>query len=190
MDALEIIPPGNRPRWGCIVSAVLVLGLLAWFSIPTGSHTPRKWDAERLQAKTAMKGLEIALAGFQTEYNVPITNKLGFKESEDHPVDEVLLRPLMAAESELNPRKIRFYDPPESKKGKNGLWRDPSGSPRIQLRDPWGGLYRIRIDSDGDGKIVNPEDPAGERISSGVITYSAGPDQDFDTWKDNVTSWK
>ncbi len=116
-------------------------------------------EAERLQAKTAIKGLEIALAGFQTEYNVPITNRLGFKESKNHPVDEVLLRPLMAVESELNPRKIRFYDPPESKKGKHGLWRDPSGGPQIQMRDPWGGPFRVRSDSDGDGKISNPEAP-------------------------------
>lgn len=77
--------------------------------------------------------------------------------------------------------------PPVWNKGKGGLLRDDGGGQQMQLRDPWGG-YRIRSDSDGGGKIVNPEEPAGERITSGVILYSAGPDQDFGTWEDNVTS--
>lgn len=188
MDALEIIPPGNRPRWGCIVSALAVLGYLVFVLLhpTTGCFIPK----ERLQAMTNMKGLEIALSGFQTEYKVSLSNKLGFKENKEHLVDETVLKPLMAADPELNPKKIRFYDPPVGKKGKSGFWRDEGGGQQIQLRDPWGGLYRVRSDSDGDGKIGNPEDPTGEGIFSGVILYSAGPDQDFDTWKDNVTSWK
>ncbi|WP_050028180.1 hypothetical protein [Verrucomicrobium sp. BvORR034] len=191
MDATEVIPPGNRPRWGCVASAVLVLGFGVFILLhPTTNCGPTKGGAQRLQAQTAMKGLYIALAGFQAEYEVSLTGRLGFKENEDHLADEVLLRPLIDAKSELNPRKTRFYDPPEGKKGKNGLWRAPADGQQMQLRDPWGGPYRIRSDSDGDGKIVNPEDPAGERIFSSVILYSAGPDQDFDTWKDNVTSWK
>ena len=187
MDALEVIPQGNRPRWGCIVSAVLVLSFLAFISFPTNSCPPISGVV--LQARTTMKGLYIALAGFEAEYEVPLTTKLGFKEEETRIVDEAILLPLMAGDAELNPNKIRFFDPPEAKKGKNGLWRNEGGGPQMQMRDSWGGPYRIRCDSNGDGKIADPENPAGEPISSVAILYSAGPDQDFDTWKDNVKSW-
>jgi hypothetical protein len=45
------------------------------------------------------------------------------------------------------------------------------------------------LDYDGDGKIADPVHP-GATIAASVIVYSAGPDRDYHTWKDNEKSWE
>lgn len=85
------------------------MGILAFISLPARSDEPIRGDV--LQARMTVKGLDVALAGFETEYEVPLPSKLGFKEEETHIVDETILKPLMVADAELNPKKIRFHAP-------------------------------------------------------------------------------
>ena len=57
--------------------------------------------------------------------------------------------------------------------------------------DPFGGVYWILFDSDGDGRVRDPADQGGEAwLEREVLVFSAGPDGDPNTWKDNVRSWK
>lgn len=73
----------------------------------------------------------------------------------------------------------------------DGTWRDGIDAetdllhPRIL--DPWGNVYRISVDVDGDGKLTNPQ--GGPPIPKRCLAWSAGPDGDFATWEDNVVSW-
>jgi hypothetical protein len=62
-----------------------------------------------------------------------------------------------------------------------------------ELRDAWGNFFKMQLDLNGDGKIPNPapgQKSDAVAMPAGFIIYSAGPDGDFATWKDNVCSWK
>jgi hypothetical protein len=60
------------------------------------------------------------------------------------------------------------------------------------LYDPWGQTYQVVLDTDYDEQIENPEPglKGEEMLKSSFIVWSAGPDGDFDTWEDNICSWK
>ena len=47
---------------------------------------------------------------------------------------------------------------------------------------------RFVLDTDGDFKVPDPD--SDERIRKTVLVYSAGPDGDPKTFKDNITSGK
>lgn len=90
-----------------------------------------------------------------------------------------------------NPRGIAFYTDKAAKPMGDGRFRkgitlDDSGGG--ELWDPWGNHYRVRLDTNGDGKIENPENP-GKHLPKTIAVWSAGPDGDFETWKDNVKTW-
>lgn len=75
---------------------------------------------------------------------------------------------------------------------KNGLIaEDESGVAGVV--DPWGWPYRIRLDTDGDGKLRNPYPEQvhgpGANVGKRVIVWSAGRDGDWSTWDDNAISW-
>jgi hypothetical protein len=63
-----------------------------------------------------------------------------------------------------------------------------------ELRDAWGNFFKMQVDLNGDGKIPNPAPGQGsdmaDTMPAGFIIYSAGPDGNFATWKDNVRSWR
>lgn len=138
-------------------------------------------------AKAHMIGLAIAIRGFQKEYG-------------ELPAVAALEIDPIASGGEIismlyggNHRKINFWEPPRPQpNGGGGAIKNLAGA--WELRDPWGHLYRIHLDKDGDGEIPNPA--AGSvnveaKMTQGpVLIYSAGPDGDFASWNDNVCSWK
>lgn len=146
--------------------------------------------ARDLNAKAVMKGVEIAIKSYKTEYlRLPTVPDPASKQDDsmrDTTEDQgkFLLDVLMGGNTEHNPRQIRFWDPPPSKSNGAGY------SSTNGLVDPWGkNGYRILLDDFSTGKIADPEKVLGD-ISAEVLIYSAGPDGDFDTWGDNVCSWK
>lgn len=56
--------------------------------------------------------------------------------------------------------------------------------------DPWGKPFRYALDRSGGGDVANPNSDKGGRLTGRAHCWSAGPDGDFDTWKDNVASWE
>jgi hypothetical protein len=101
-----------------------------------------------------------------------------------------LLRILAGEHLAQNPQAIRFWDPRRARKQKNGLFTDEAGQPH--LVDSSGHPFIVIWDADGDGTILNPafgfrDEPA--RVEASVLVFSAGPDGDYGTWKDNMTSW-
>jgi len=93
----------------------------------------------------------------------------------------------------LNPRQIVFYTDRAAKAldcggcGR-GIILDAEGEGI--LLDPWGRSYRVRLDTDYDNLVENPDPDDPERIlPESILVWSAGPDGDFDTWEDNVKTW-
>jgi len=74
---------------------------------------------------------------------------------------------------------------------KEGLMFAPDTKPGIV--DGSGNYFRIRLDSDGNKEIDNPNpDQVAEGrtiIAKRVLVWSAGKDGNWDTWADNLMSW-
>ena len=143
--------------------------------------------------RSMMKGLEIAIKGYMTEYlrlpsltNTSPTEDVTFDTTEAE--GKALLEILLATKTERNPRVIRFWEPPPMKSNGSDY------SLETGLKDRWGKGYRFIIDYNQDGKIANPEhatNPSAEpsELEADLVFYCAGPDGDFNTWKDNIRGW-
>jgi hypothetical protein len=110
---------------------------------------------------------------------------------------------LLGQDATLNPKDVKFIDFPNAVAHKNGLWQD--GAEWV-ISDQWGEPYYIVLDTNGDGKIANPEFgaeqsdaeyakrcrmlPPPATLPLKVLIYSSGPDRDPKTWEDNVCSWR
>ncbi|HSI65479.1 MAG TPA: hypothetical protein VLE43_20300, partial [Candidatus Saccharimonadia bacterium] len=103
-----------------------------------------------------------------------------------------ILKVLMAENERLNPRNIRYYDPPALRKQSSkhgGTVLNEKGE--LRLVDHLGNPFWIVMDLNGDGAIPNPDsrDADTEALHASVILYSSGDDGNPDTWKDNLKSW-
>jgi hypothetical protein len=180
--------------WAALRAVILVVCLLLFISVAVLILQFDRSAEQKAQALHAMrssfKGLEIAIKGYQTEYN---RYPLATANADETPMlsEGKILKALMAEDSELNPKKVRFLDPYAARGGKGGYLVDSAGVPRMV--DIYGQPYRICIDYDGDGTIRDPQSEnktQPETLSSGVIIWSGGKDGDPATWKDNLASWQ
>lgn len=91
----------------------------------------------------------------------------------------------------IGPRRIASYAGKEAKLGEDGRYRSgvsktPEG--RSELWDPWGNHYRVRLDTNHDNLMADPS--GGDApIPESILIWSAGPDGDFATWRDNQKTW-
>ena len=175
-------PRSNSQRNVALIIIIILALLAATFFVPVMSRSTR-YPIEKVE----IKGLELAIKGYHTEYNrfppLDITDENQFIESKG------LLIEILTAKGETgNPRGIAFYDP-QSRSTRPKLNGSSEAVDKMNVRDPRGYPYRIYLDWNDDGRIANPKDPSSF-ISSSVIVYSAGPDGDYNTWQDNFTSWE
>ena len=170
------------------LAAILVLGFSCPLKPrPLGPHNPT-------QAQNTTFNLKNAIAAYQTEYReYPLPDSANDLTVESgHALMEVLFgSDAQKAPGGRNPRGIAFYTDRAAKPYRDGRFRkgitlDDSGA--CELWDPWGNHYRVRFDTNGDGKVENPEAP-GTHVPEPIAVWSAGPDGDFETWDDNVKNW-
>lgn len=177
---LRIVRPVLWMAAGSVLT-ILVLAIVAATFLASGSA---------IREQAAMKSLTIALESYLKEYgHFPLSNPDSLVESASIPAEGEMVTAIIGSESPLNPRKIRFYAPPQAKTGKAGL--DQSNAATIRTVDSNGTTFFLVMDLDGDGLTPNPDRREGQRkqIRARVLVYSAGPDQDPSTWDDNLVSW-
>lgn len=191
-----------------LLVVISIIAVLAGILLPvTGSVME---NAHKVQAKSTEMQLITAVKSFQTDYGIyPVMSSYSSNGTQDatygesSPYSSKLMDILRAngqgddaTGSTLNTRRIVYFEMPAVKnfsKPKSGIGQD--GQPY----DPWGKPYIIRIDSNYDDSVSNPyQKNAGfTTISTGVIVWSLGKDQQSNpsdknatTSKDDVISWQ
>jgi prepilin-type N-terminal cleavage/methylation domain-containing protein len=191
----------NRPAAFTLIELLVVItiiGILASMAFPVINGVMAK--ARKVRALAVIKDLQVAIKGYQTEYN-RYPSPPGGSEAPVQTTAGDLISTLLASDSQqapgkLNPRGIKFIDLPVAKNEKGGLVG--ASADDYTLVDEWGNPYTVIMDTNGDEKIENPDvGNADSKISSGappqlpfgVAVYSNGPDGD-DKTKDDITSWR
>lgn len=107
-----------------------------------------------------------------------------------HPLLTIIVGNEDPAALKHNPRRIAFYSGrlAQFKSGKytRGIQYDENG-PSF-LWDPWGNNYQVRLDTDYDDQVEDPEFPE-QFLPETILVWSAGPDGNFSTWDDNIKTW-
>jgi prepilin-type N-terminal cleavage/methylation domain-containing protein len=192
---LHLRKPGGFTLIELLV-VISIIAMLATIGVAGGQIVLRK--AKDLQAKATMKGLEIAIKGYKTEYlRLPSTERL---DADNEPYDTTdesgrgVLNILLGLDTTRNPRQVRFWEAPPAKSSGSGYTAEGG------LRDAWGkNGFKFILDYNQDGRIVNPYTGDGEpeQITTDVIIYSAGANGNFDESggsggkrNDDVKSWQ
>jgi hypothetical protein len=126
------------------------------------------------QDQVDIRGVIIATRGYRDKYgHLPLTSAKLADGSSD--LNAALISVLFAKSDAENPRQIVYLETrrvKDSKKPRGGY--DPNTG---LFFDPFGNYYRIALDTDGDGKIENPYDDAGQKmLKADAIVWSLGKD--------------
>ena len=185
-----MLPKIRMKSWAVALGILILILLVASWVIPIGNIRGCTANSQT-HTKSLLSGFIIALKVYRTEYNrFPVEALSSGDEHQLQRMQGKILRVLLGEDETLNPRKIVFFDPPLAKDRKRGLYRDEKGEPFFV--DSWGEPFYFMFDINGEGKIPNPDPRPDEprELGTTVIGFSAGPDRDPDTWKDNVASWR
>ena len=179
----------RRRRWPWIVLCAVVVAMVIVGTRPISIFPERGLKSDALVTALAVIN---AVKQFQMENDclpAPTSAVQGHDGDSDTGASEGLILILKGEFQQAHSKSKDFLG--ELKEARHvgsrilhGLWRSEDG---IALYDPWGGLYLVRLDGDGDGFVADPEH--GGRLAQMVIIWSAGRDGDPNTWKDNVKSW-
>jgi hypothetical protein len=159
------------------------------------SRTVAITRAHLSEAQVIARTLTNAVLEYQSHFGslpAAASTEPGRDADTDSSAAEGLMATLLGIDDTSNSRKINFLGDikkaVKSQFGKyaHGLIQEDGTA---ELVDPWGDVYRIRIDIDGDGFINDPSTP-GNRLKARVIVWSAGKDRDSSTWDDNIASWQ
>jgi hypothetical protein len=152
-----------RPSLGVRVADAiggLFLVLLALVVLTMVMPIPSLFSFRRtktLQVMIEMKGLEMALKGYATEYDGK-HSLAEFWKDERTPIlaEGEILKVLTDENERLNPRKIAFWEPPSERGSKKrpGTVKQENGN--LRLVDNNGNPIWILMDLDGDKRIPNP----------------------------------
>lgn len=92
----------NYGRLMAVMVALLVAAIIGWINLSPRTH--------KLQTKSVMKGIEIALKGYQSEYNRCLLVEMQLPGDQNLVFEGAILSALMAESTKYNPRKVRFFD--------------------------------------------------------------------------------
>lgn len=171
-----------------LLVVIAIIAVLATLATPAILRALTK--AKVVRASSICKSVEMAVDGFENEYNF-----LPYGGAE-YPTEEVelsdddndgLMAVLAGLEDELNFKSITYFSQEEPKGSSDANYKDGMHLDRTAgtaaLYDPWGSRYHIILDylqgADEEG-IEHPYEPT-ERIRRKIIIFSYGPDNKFST---------
>jgi prepilin-type N-terminal cleavage/methylation domain-containing protein len=176
-----------------VISIIAILASLA-FSATRAALA----HAYKVETKTQLLALEVAVQGYLTEYNrlpgVGTSDEtLRLNQSTD------VLKQLLGESSgtnQANRAGFSFLQVKMARSGKSGLLEHGEGY--LSLVDHWGNPLYLLLDSDLNGRISNPdlsnEDRRVSSVAQSVLrtraaAFSAGPDGQSGT-RDDIVTWR
>ena len=153
-----------------------------------GEETAKKLDrllveaqenAQRARSLSGLTMLEMAIDNLAMDNGrLPFADQA---QGGDLTIDsgKKLMDVLTNVHNERNPKGRQYY-------------ADQSNPPMIKngvLLDSWGKAFRVTLDTSMDNKIKLPAEYGDQVVEVAVLVDSAGPDGDFKTVEDNITSW-
>ncbi len=182
-------------RWVIFsMAGFLVVGIFISFRPLHSGHTGES------NCQNTAYNLKNAISFYFTEYRkypVPREPREDVQLQSDHVLMDILLGsdPSSEGPDALNSRRIAFFTGKQAKQMGEGKYRkgvvlgsDGGG----ELWDPWGNYYRVLLDTNYDSRVKKPlwdQLTEAEELPRSILVWSAGPDGDFETWKDNVKTW-
>jgi len=144
-----------------LIVVIAIIGLLAGVLLPALSSS--RTTAKKTQARAEMDQIEVAWEAYLLEYRK-------FPDTVITEMGDDAIRILRGDVAE-NPLRIIFMDFQQNKAG--------------AFRDPWGQVYHVELDVDGDDFVtVN-----GETLPMTVAVWSDGPDGQPKT-SDDIHKWE
>jgi len=167
-----------------LLVVIAILGILMAMMVPAAGLILRRAKISTAKGDAGVIGT--VMLKYQAEYN----RWPGFYKQEDrHFTDKVWVDAMSPQPGgpmpPSNPKRIMLFEP-------SGGALAPVGDPNVgAFVDPWGMPFEYQVDLDGDGQCAHPYEESETALIPGrVIVWSAGPDKDYATWEDNVTSWE
>ena len=175
---------------------VIILGLL-FLLLYASSRGIIDFGGNKSRAHQTAYGLRTAISAYYTDYrHYPL--EVGIMDSDlDFESGEELMTVLMSLDSESSdpgscPRSITFFSGRLATQNWDGEFTNGvqmlNEGKSAKLWDPWGNIYRVRLDTNNDKRVADPFNPSLQ-IPETILVWSAGKDGDFSTWKDNVIIW-
>ena len=175
-----------------LLVVIVILGILLALMVPAAGMILKR--VKVAQARSDAQIVVATMSKYRLEYNRwPELSEVaeGYSGTTKEWVD--IMNPEIttgtsAKRDKNNFRQLRFLEMGKGMKIESGEYEGGFG-------DPWGHSkgrvpYLYALDDDGDGMIPNPNTESNNLIRADVIAWSAGPDGDYSTWKDNVGSWE
>ncbi|MBP7949153.1 MAG: type II secretion system protein [Verrucomicrobiales bacterium] len=190
--------PFSRHRQGfTLIELLVVVAIIALLAVGIISGYTKITKGAKVKA-SQMVCVQVAnaVSQFYSDYE-GLPTEVGGEDTEQTSMEGDLIAILLAkGEVAKNPRKLNYLEGmKQAKKGSSGAFEDgldfESDPTKPTLLDPWGQAYKIKMDSDLNNEIENPEKDATPKIIRGkrCIVWAPGPDKNYDTWNDNVKSW-
>ena len=173
---LSVRSPGESgyalSNWVLILVTALALagiGITAMTSVVAKSRL--------VATKEQLRALEKGFVAYHDERH---SYPLGIDNEDVQLIGIDIAGVLLGEKSDQNPDGRRYWDAEAI---------SPGTAAKVPT-DPFGGLYWVAFDADGDGRVRNPVHKEDEWLEISVLVFSAGPDGDPTTWNDNVRNWK
>lgn len=201
----SILPSGCRFILWCL-AVIIALAAFSFYKFGQQIHAVRKKEAMYMA-----RAIATSIDGFKKDYNtLPLPSGPGLPgadcdtdTSPTHGFTDILAGKEGEAADRQNKRGVDYFEGIKPAKKalpkdtstvwKNGIYLDETTN-HYGVMDAWGTPFRIRIDTNKDAEIANPnpdQTAAGRPVilNNSAIVWSAGKDGDWDTWDDNPMSW-
>ncbi|MEM9480254.1 MAG: prepilin-type N-terminal cleavage/methylation domain-containing protein [Verrucomicrobiota bacterium] len=145
-----------------VMTVIAILAAISYTAMSSAINS-----TNRVIAKSDTASLTNAITAYKLEYHVMPLENAGRGESVQTESDAEIMRILVGADPDLNPRGHRFMNVKLAKNDRKGL--DQSGN----YLDPWGERYGVGIDSNANGVVRNPASESGT-LREEAIAWSYG----------------
>lgn len=175
-----------------LLIVISIIAILATVAIPVTNSVMNK--ARSAAARNDCMQIQNAIKGFEAEYfTYPVRGQAEgpYRTDSSSSIMDVLMANNTPEAERLNRRNLALFEPSKLAKTPNNQgFHAESG----RFNDPWGQPYEIYIDADDNQELTIPAIYSSKFGRSGsirrqIFVHSGGPDKDFSTVVDNVTSW-